>query len=269
MAEVPGTPDTSTVESSTTIPADPHEAPLPEGTKEETAKRFQELLADRKAKAEELERYKSLGTPEDIATIREQAFAVETLQGRIQELEAARNPGQQKTAEQQELEAVYKKAWAELCKINPNLAKLDLILQRLEAQDVQAGQYRESLNVLADKATADLLKEEGLVNSPENVDRWGRRLLPFIQDDAKLRAKFFGGDPAGAVKAAWEQMHEEVGQQAERKAKAKMQQSKEKLTGLPRPHTGPGGPASQSTEAPKDVRAGVERAMARLGGTKG
>lgn len=266
MPDVPGTTD-ATVDSSTTPPVDPIEAPLPEGTKEETAKRFQDLLADRKTKAEELQQFKALGlSPQDIADLRDQAGKIKDYEARIQQLEASREEGDPKTDEQKHLETVMKKARAEFFRLFPEMQTL---LDHQKQQSEERTAFRENLNAIADRTTEELLKEEGLTVTRENVDRWGRRLLPYIQDDPKLRAKFFGGDPASAVKDAWEAMHAEIGQNADRKAKAKLQREKEKLTAVPRPHTGPGGGGTPATGAPKTVREGVERAMARFGAPKG
>src|SRR3990167_7910451 len=69
---------------------DPIEAPLPEGTKQETADRFKQLLDDRKSKADRLAAYEQHGSPEEIAALKQKVTQLDAVNARIEQLQSER-----------------------------------------------------------------------------------------------------------------------------------------------------------------------------------
>lgn len=243
---MPEVPDGTTVESSTTTvekpQADPIEAPLPEGTKTETAQRFQTLLDDRRSMKQRLEAYEAQGSPEEIAALRSKVAEVDGLTARIQQLEAAREPGEKKSPEQRDLEAKRAAAKGELRQIDSGIADGEEAASVLRMQ-------RAMLDEEAVDVTLEVLKEHGLATDDASVRRWSQRFANEIAGDPKLnRAYFLKRDAEKAVRGAAAALFGDVGTVATRKADAAKQREKERLAALPKSHGGGGG--TSDTRAP-------------------
>ena len=255
------TTDATKVESSTATvdkpKADDLEAPLPEGTKEETARRFTQLLDDRKTLKQRLDAYEAQGSPEEIAALKQQVQHVDALTARINQLEGKREEGEPKSKEQKDLEVARKQAKSELREIDDGIGKGEAAAQMLDG--MLSGLEEDALG-----ATAEVLKEHGIALTDQSLTRWSRRISATIQEDPKLKRLYFR-DPEAAVRKGFEMEVAEAGSLMSRKKDADTQKDKEKLAGLPKPHGGGGGSATTNVaKEPQTVAEANKNAMAIL-----
>ncbi len=254
-------PDASEVAPSTTDKpkTDDLDAPLPEGTKEETARRFTQLLDDRKTLKQRLDAYEAQGSPEEIAALKQQVQHVDVLTARINQLEGKRDPGEPKTEEQKSLETARRQAKTELRQIDDGIGKGEAAAQMLDG--MLSGLEEDALS-----ATGDILKEYGIPLTDQSIGRWSRRIAATIQEDPKLKRLYFR-DPEAAVRKGFELELAEAASLGKRKTDAKTQTDKEKLAGLPKPHGGGGGvTGAEKPKAPQTSREGIQNSLAILRG---
>lgn len=226
---------------------------LPADAKAETKDRFQKLLDDRKTLKDRVQAYEQLGSPEEIATLKEKVGQIDTLNARIMELEHKREPGEAKTDEQKNLESFRAKAKAEIRDIDDGIVKGEQAHSRAEYTD----SARERIAL---RATVAILKEHGMSASDDEVNEWGTLIAATIQNNEELSDTFLL-NPKDAVRTAFERRVERFAALAQRKTDAQKQKDKEKITALPKSHGGGGGTDNKTIEPPKTVAEGVKRAM--------
>lgn len=260
--DVAAEPSTATVEPVVEPKVVDIEAPLPEGTKAETAERFKTLLDDRKSMKERLAGYEAFGSPEEIAALRTRVQNIDALHDRVERMEARRDDGAPKSDAQKDAEAQLALAKKQLRSIDP----------AIEDGEWASSLLREELAGLEQEATeaqSALMKESGIPVTPENMDLYGKFISAAIKASPKLK-RLFRHDPEAAVKAGFKELQErfKTGTGSTRASDAKVQEAKEKLTALPKSHGGGGGPgpSTQNTDAPKTSAEGVKRALAILRG---
>lgn len=251
---------TATVESVVEPKVVDHEAPLPEGTKAETADRFKALLDDRKSMKDRLAGYEAFGSPEEIAALRTRVQNLDALHDRVERMEARRDDGAPKSDAQKDAEAQLALAKKQLRSIDP----------AIEDGEWASAILREEMVGLEQEATdaqATLMKASGIPVTPENMDLYGKFIASAIKASPKLK-RLFRHDPEAAVNAGFKELQERFKSGGTREASAKVQESKEKLAGLPKSHGGGGGPgpSTKGTDAPKTSAEGVKRALAILRG---
>mgnify|MGYP001229582330 FL=1 len=255
------------VESSTATvgqvetPTVDHDAPLPEGTKAETAERFKALLDDRKSVKERIAAYEQFGTPEEIAQLRLKVQNLDALHDRVERMESRREEGAPKTDAQKEAEQQLALAKRQIRSIDPGI----------EDGEWAGAILREEMAGLEQEATdaqATLMKASGIPVTAENMDLYGKFIASAIKASPKMK-RLFRRDPEAAVQAGWKELQDRFKSSpggTTHEAGAKVQEAKEKLAGLPKPHGGGGGPgpSTKGLEPPKTAAEAVKRSLAIL-----
>jgi hypothetical protein len=260
-ADVQVDSSTATLEPAVEPKVIDHDSPLPEGTKVETAERFKALLDDRKSMKDRLAGYEAFGSPEEIAALRTRVQNIDALHDRVERMEARREEGTPKSETQKEAEQQLALAKKQLRSIDP----------AIESGEWAGAILREELVGLEQEATdaqTALMKANGVPITQENMDLYGSFIAATIKASTKLK-RLYRHDPEAAVTEGWKELQGrfKTGTVSTRAADAKVQEGKEKLAGLPKPHGGGGGPGpSTHTEPPKTSAEGVKRALAILRG---
>lgn len=255
------TSSTATGELTGAPPSLDHEAPLPEGTKAETAERFKALLDDRKSMKERLAGYEAYGSPEEIAALRARVQNLDALQDRVERMEARREEGAPKSDAQKETEQQIALARKQLRSLDP----------AIEDGGWAAALLREEMLGLeqeASEAQRALMKTAGVEATPENMDLYGNFIAATIKASTKLK-RLYRQNPEAAVQAGWKELQARFTTGSPRAAEVKAQDGKEKLASLPKPHGGGGGPGPSpgaGGSPPTTSAEGVKRALAILRG---
>ena len=212
----------------------------PKGKKDhhppEGSKRWNKMYA----KGKVADKYMRLGPPEQVE---QRLQRLESIEAKLAEKQAA---GEGKDKESEDLKE--KRA-----KVRKQLREYEPLLEELEGVVHHNRQVRDSLKARAADAVIETMEEAGFEVDEDSFATMAGVLENIMEKDSRIQLIWYT-NPEKAVKTAYKHYAEPFQADTERKRKAKLLKSGEKLDKLPKPHKGGGAPpGKKKAEEPQSV----------------
>lgn len=207
----------------------------------EGSKRWNKMYA----KGKVADKYMRLGPPDQVE---QRLQRLESIEAKLAEKQAA---GEGSDKESQDLKE--KRA-----KVRKQMREYEPLLEELEGVVHHNKQVRESLKARAADAVIETMEEAGFEVDDDSFITMAGVLEEIMKNDPRIQVIWYT-NPEKAVKAAYKHYAEPFQADTERKRKAKLLKSGEKLDKLPKPHKAGGAPPGKKQEKePQTVAEGLE-----------